>query len=557
MVRIGRLFRPVKLGKHEDGSISLMAALFLGIILAGAGYALDTGSLRLEKRTAQSAVDLAAIAAASNLDKADAAANGSIAANKISRVLSVVVTKGHYTGDVAVPSSVRFVPNAVPINAVQVRLRKTGKQFFSQLLSAEPMTMEVVGVAATSAEATFSLGSQLSDVTSNTVPNRALTGLLGGNVNLSINNFDALENAQVTVFDFLNGLASALNINTGTYGQLLNSSATVGDVLTAIANAATSNGDTAAAAAVTALKSQSQTSTLSISLNSLISLGDSAQLSIGQQSTGLAASFDALELINGAAKTANAGKQVAIDLNTVIPGLLSLKLDLALGQPPAQSPWVRVGQTEATLYQAASRIRLVAEVGGVGLLTNVRLRIPFYITLGQSRARLDDIACAGGDIQKSSVTIGTLAGAVDAWIGEVPNPAFGNLAVTPTVADATIANVLLLVKIIGKAHVEVGAPLEKPLSFSYDDIQQLRMKSVGTDLGVAIVESLVSSLQLTVTALGLNVVTVKTNVLTSILNVAPAIDGVLHTVLELLGLKIGAADVVVHGVRCDGGVLVN
>ena len=384
-----------------------------------------------------------------------------------------------------------------------------------------------------------------------------MSGLLGGNVALSINNFDALESAEVTAFDFLNGLASALNISTGTYGQLLNSSATVGDVLTGIANAATSNGDTQAAAAVALLKSQSQASTLSISLNSLISLGEAAQLSIGQASPALAASFDALELINGAAKTANAGKQVAIDLNTVVPGLLSLKLDLALGQPPEQSPWVRVGQSEATLYQAASRIRLVAEVGGVGLLNNVRLRIPFYITLGQSRARLDDIACAGGDIQNSSVTVGTLAGAVDAWIGEVGNPAFGNMSVTPTVADATIANVLLLVKITGKANVAVGAPLEKPLTFSYDDIEHLRTKSVGTDLGVAIVESLVGSLQLTVTALGLNVATVKTNVVTAVLNVAPAIDGVLHTVLESLGLKIGAADVTVHGVRCDGGVLVN
>ena len=141
MLQTRPLLRSVRFGNHEDGSITLMAALFLGIILAGAGLALDTGSLRLEKQTAQSAVDLAAIAAASNLDKAQAAANGSIAANKIARVSSIVVSKGHYTGSIAVPSSVRFVANAVPINAVQVRLRKTGKQYFSQLFSDGPMTM--------------------------------------------------------------------------------------------------------------------------------------------------------------------------------------------------------------------------------------------------------------------------------------------------------------------------------------------------------------------------------------------------------------------------------
>ena len=156
------------------------------------------------------------------------------------------------------------------------------------------------------------------------MPNRVLSGLLGGNVALSINDFDALEAAEFTAFEFLNGLASALHVTSGSYADVLNSAATVGDVLTAIATAATNNGDGTAASAVNLLKAQSNDQTLAIPLNNLISLGSAAQLAIGQSSPALEAAFNALELINGAAKTANAGKQVSVDLNGILPGLLSL-----------------------------------------------------------------------------------------------------------------------------------------------------------------------------------------------------------------------------------------
>ncbi len=469
--------------KGDEGSIAMMSALFLSMILAGAGFAFDAGSLRIEKQSAQTAADIAAIVAAANMDKAQIAAEKSIAANKIEGIVKVTVTKGRYTPDAVLAPAARFQPNAVPINAVQVKLKKTGKQYFSQMFTSNPMTINVAGVAATNAETTFSLGSTLVNVSNAAVPNRLLTGLLGGNVQLSVNDYQALEGADVSTYDFLNSLAAAMNVTSGTYQQLLDRAATVGDVLTAIATAASDNGDAAAAAAVNALKAQSNDQTLALALNNLIDLGTAANLNLGETSSALTASFNALELINGAAKTANAGRTVAIDLNSVVPGLISLKLDMVLGEPPPQTPWVRVGQSEATITQAASRIRLVAEVGGSGLLAGVKLKLPIYMTLGQSRARLDALACAGGDLNNSSVTIGTQAGAAEAWIGEVTNAAFSNMAATPTVADATIANVLLLVKITGKANVKLSNVHEMPLVFDYDDIQDQTAKSTTGGFG--------------------------------------------------------------------------
>lgn len=515
----------------DSGSITIMFALFMSLTLAAAGLAIDTGSLRLEKRAAQSAVDLAAIMAAANLDKPDTAARGSVDANHISEIVSIVVTTGRYTADPALAPEARFQANATPANAVQVRLKKKGKQYFSQLFSQTPTYIDVVGVAASSAEATFSLGSRLVGVHDG-LPNKLLGGLLGGNVSLSINDYNALANADIKMFDFMNALATETHVTAGTYTDVLNSSADVGDVLSAIATVASNNGNAQAAAAATLLKSQSQAGSLSIPLTKLVNLGTAGAVTLGQSSPGLNAAIAALDMINGAANVANGNKQVSIDLAATVPGLLSLKLDVAIGEPAQQSPWVKVGQTGATLNTAASRIRLVAQVGGSGLLAGLSLKLPILLNLAPSQARLSNIGCGGGDINNSSVTVATTAGLAEAWIGEVGNPAFGTLTATPTVADAAIANKTLLglsvIKITGNAHILIGSAHETPLTFDYDDIQQLKIKSTSsTDLGGTLVQSLLGGLQLTVSALGLNLV------------------------------HLGEADVVVHGVRCDGAVLVN
>ena len=557
--------RPLSVRKQfrvsDSGSIAIMSALFMSLLLAGAGLAVDAGSLHLEKRTAQSAVDLAAIIAAANLDKPETAARGSIAANHISEVVDIVVTTGRYTADPAVVPSARFQANATPFNAVEVKLKKKGKQYFSQLFSSNPMFINVVGVAASSAEATFSLGSRLLGVHDG-LPNKLLGGLLGGNVSLSINDYNALASADIKMFDFLNALATETHVTAGSYTDVLNSSADVGDVLSAIATVAGHNGDAQAAAAATLLKSHSNAGSLAIPLNKLVNLGTAGAVTLGQSSPGLNAAIAALDMINGAANVANGNKQVSIDLAGTVPGLLSLKLDVAIGEPAQQSPWVKVGQTGATLNSAASRIRLVAQVGGTGLLAGLSLKLPILINLAPSQARLSNIGCGGGDITNSSVTVATTAGLAETWIGEVGNPAFGDLSLTPVVADAAIANKTLLglsvLKITGKSHIAIGSTYETPLTFDYADIQQLKIKSTSsTDLGGSLVQSLLGGLQLTVSAVGLNLLTVKTDLLSSLSAVAPPIDDVLHTILTSLGVHLGEADVVVHGVRCDGAVLVN
>src|ERR671910_2335604 len=56
-----------------SGNVAIMGALLLPIGIAAAAFAVDEGSLYLERREAQSITDLAAITAAANIDRAETA----------------------------------------------------------------------------------------------------------------------------------------------------------------------------------------------------------------------------------------------------------------------------------------------------------------------------------------------------------------------------------------------------------------------------------------------------------------------------------------------------
>jgi uncharacterized membrane protein len=78
------------------------------------------------------------------------------------------------------------------------------------------------------------------------------------------------------------------------------------------------------------------------------------------------------------------------------------------------------------------------------------------------------------------------------------------------------------------------------------------------DLVQGVVASLVSQTQIkvSVAGLGLNLGGLTSAVGSLLTPVAPALDGVLDNVLNVLGLGLGEADAQVNGLRCQGAVLV-
>jgi uncharacterized membrane protein len=99
------------------------------------------------------------------------------------------------------------------------------------------------------------------------------------------------------------------------------------------------------------------------------------------------------------------------------------------------------------------------------------------------------------------------------------------------------------------------------VTFSYSDIAQQTKKTVGTtDFSSTLVRGLLRDTKLDVNVLGLGLglgQTALSSVVSTTLSAAtPAIDQVLSSVLQTLGVGLGQADVWMLGIRCDGAVLV-
>lgn len=539
----------------ESGNVAILTGVLLPCLVAVAAFAIDAGMLYVERREAQGAADLAAIAAAADMDRAEAAARATLNANAIGSITELTVIKGAYTPDPDLPAGQRFVPHRTPYNAVAVDVTKTGRTYFASFFGPRQKEIRVHALATSASQAAFSVGSRLLAVRDG-VPNALLGELTGGNIALSVMDYEALIGARVKLQDVIDALATELDVTAGTYDDVLVSDATIGDFLNALVRVSETDGNAAATAALETLASQ--TANLELPLHAMFDLNDLGALALGASNPGLGATFSVMELVQGALMLANGDSQIALDLGTAIPGLLSLKVDLAIGEPPQESGWVTVGATDAVARTAQTRLRLVAEVGGTGLLAGVRVKLPIYIDLAYAQARLAEVACENGDPSTATATIAATPGLVDAWIGEVGTASFRDFVVPASVTNANIVDTALI-KVRGRAHVNVGSMSEAELEFTRSDVDDAVIKRTATtDLVRSLVSHLLADLDLDVQVAGLNLGlpgTVRALVANLLAPVAAPLDAVVFSLLETLGISVGEADVRVHGIRCSGSVL--
>lgn len=538
----------------RDGSVAVIMALFLTISVSLCALAVDVGSLYLERRTAQGAADLAALAAANDLGRAEDAARATLAANGFGEVRSLAIVKGRYEGDAALAPSARFVAGQEPYNAVRLDVATGGRLHFAKSFMTEP-EISVSALGAADAQATFSIGSRLASLNGGLV-NVLLSSLLGGNVSLSAMDYNALVDAHVSLDGFLSALAAEVGLTAGTYSEVLSGEVGVGKVLRAVVNAATSGGEAQAAQATATLLSQ-VSATATVPLGTLVDLGPLANAEVGQPHAGLGAQVDVLSLLTAVATAANGRNQVAVNLGTSVPGLLSLKLDLAIGEPAQNSGWVAVGQPGATVRTAQTRLRLVAEVGGSGLLAGVRVRLPLYIDVASAEARLKSLTCGVAQAASRDALIEARPAVVKAWIGDVAPGGLSSFGSNIPVSNATLVQAPLI-SVSASAFAQMTNDAASELRFTQSDVDGHVVKTAKVrDYLSSLVSSLLQSanLNVNVLGLGLNVTAIKNLVLSLLTPVASALDPLLASLLDVLGVNLGEVDVQVNGIRCGGAVL--
>ncbi|MBZ9885508.1 pilus assembly protein TadG-related protein [Mesorhizobium sp. CA10] len=565
----------------RSANFAVMTALCTPVALALTAFAIDEGSLYNERRAAQSIVDLAAITAASNITNAQQAVLTALSDNGITSVAVqqqgatvsptankavVQVVPGRYTGVSTIAAGSRFEAGKLPYNAVQVTLKKQGTLYFAGSIMAPP-TLGTTAIASAQPQAAFSVGSRLASLNGG-ILNALLGGLLGGNISLSVMDYNSLVSADVDVLSFTDALATQLHLTGVSYNDVLASKATIGQIATAMANVP--GLDRTAKLALQTMAS-SATNTVRIPLSTLIDLGSVGDLGIGQKPAGLNVTASALSMLTAAAALANGTNQVAVNLGATIPGLASTTLAIAIGEPMQNSAWLAVGEAGAVVRTAQTRIKLNASVtlgnsnlgGGTSL---VAVHLPLNVEVAYAEAKLTDITCPTGP-SSIKVSIAAQPGVVSAHLANSNASGFADFTKPQSFSDADIADLKLLLvpllQVTGSSAFSVTNMTPTTLTYNATDIANKAIKTVSTkNLTQSLTTSLINNLSLSANALGLGLDvtallgTVKPAVTTLLNGVTAPVDDLLYNVLGALGVHVGEADVRVTGATCGRSVLV-
>jgi uncharacterized membrane protein len=542
------------------GNIAVLFAMGFAVSAMVGAVAVDAAALYHERRMIQNGVDLAALSAASDTSHAASIAQQALVEAGLLKGNSsngLTVAAGHYNPDPAVAAGQRFTPGLSPLNAVMVSFERPGQLHFARGWTQSP-TIGATAIATATPQVSFSIGSRLASLNGG-IANAVLNGLLGTNVALTAMDYNGLLNAQVDAFSFLDALAIRLGVTAGTYNDLLAMSADHGTLAAALADLLTGAERTSALTLASAAGHNGV-----VPLGKLFKLGAFGDLDIGTGAgEGLFATISALDLLSASAGLSNGTHQVTLALAAGVPGLVSLNVTLAIGEPPQGGSWYAIGPTGTVVRTAQLRLRLVATILGTGALVGAPIRLPLYVEMAHSEAIASAATCPAGNNASGTATILTRPGMLRVMIGEVTPASFGNFATSPSVGLAKLVEVkvlgLTVLQVLASSLVEIAQTNPIPLNFSASDIVAKTIKTAATTTPVnSLTTSLLGNMQLQVPVLGLGLnLTSLTGLLKAIISpVGPTLDLTINRLFEAVGLSIGEADVRVYGVRCSRPVLV-
>ncbi|KKB06937.1 hypothetical protein VE25_19960 [Devosia geojensis] len=550
----------------EGGNMAILFAGALALASVVAAFAVDAGSLYLERRMLQTAVDLAALEAARDPANARAVARevlvdaGVIGASVTVEQLAdpdnptrLEVETGQYAADSGIAPQDRFQAGATAINAVRVVATKPGRLYFANSWSPIP-EMSASATASVTPLVAFSIGSRLARLEGGLV-NGLLNTLLGTTVKLTAADYNGLVGAKVDAFAYLDALAFELGLTVGTYDDVLAVSATQNQLVKALARAL--SGTEAAAASLIAGVIGN---TGLIPVNKLLSLGDLGRIDIGSGGEDLYADIAALDILMATATLGGAGKQVGLNLSVDLGSIAAIKADLAIGEPPQFASWFAIGPTGAVARTAQVRLRLlVSLLGDAGLIKGSLVRVPLYVEVAHAEAIVGAASCPvnGG---MGSATILTRPGALRLMVGEVSDSSLRDFNTQPALRETRLVG-LLIADIYAKALIEVAQSSPIPLSFSSREIASETVKTATTRTIVgSLVGTLLSHLTIRIDVFG-GLISISLALVTQLLAalltpVTPVLDAIVNLLLDTLGLGLGEADVRVYGVTCGHPVLV-
>jgi uncharacterized membrane protein len=587
-----------RLVSTKSGNVAVMAGLLLPVGVILAAFAVDQGALYTDRRDLQALSDIAAITAAQNMDRATEAATLVVGDNRSGGIsiseagssydpvgqdtdrIDLIVEKGRYTPKSNIAVAQRFQAGVQPFNAARVSMRKGGDLYFGKSLMETPL-ISATSIAHVPSEAAFSIGSRLASLNGGVV-NDVLNKLLGTSLSLSVMDYEALANVNVSALDFISALATELDLEAGTYDDVLDSNASIGQIANAFASISGAN--QTAQLALEALGDKARN--IEIPLRQLIDLGSVGRLGIGEKPQGLTVDTNVMDMLQATAALANRHHQVEIGSGLDVPGLINVSAKLAIGEPPQNSPFYAVGESGTTVRTAQTRLKVTVRVLGgtmsgqqeqlLGLLTSLlpvvlniaTVELPIYVELAHAEARLASVSCPTGRPDSLNVSIAARPGVASVYVGHVPDSQFTNFTSSPIPDFANLTTISLgglnILAVTGRATLPIQNVSETTLTFNKVEVDAQTVKTVSTSTPLqSLTQGLLNNLEIRLSVLGTplglltpSVAAVKNAIVGLLVPVAPTVDQLLYTVLSTVGVHIGEADIRIHGATCGRSVLV-
>lgn len=538
--------------RAQSGGVSVLTALSSVALIGFAGLATDVGAVYLETRRLQGSADLAALSAMQNPARAEALAGATITANGWPRGTQVRVVRGAYASDRAVRPDQRFRPNAAGANAVRVQVTSSAPLFFGRLFIPEGrMRIVRTATAAQTRLASFQIGSRLLSLRGG-VANQLLTGLTGSSVNLSVMDYNALLSADVDLLSYVDALHTRLDLEGASYERTLAHDVELPDALSALADVVE---DGRAEDALRSIAQAAERANETIGLDEVIDLGPYGAQDHATRSSTTAIQVNAMDMATALLQIADGDRQVRLQLGADVPGLTSTNVWLAIGERPNNSPWLAVTDDDDVVIRTAqTRLYVESNVSVAGL---ANVRVPVLVELAAAQARLERIDC-GFDARQREVTLAVSPSLGSISMGEVDTSRLDNFRSELRPAPAQLVRTALA-RVEGEARIQVGGESWTDVRFTGAEIDRGVVKSVATrDAAQATISSLLGRTQLTVRVLGLglNTGTLTSLVRSALTAAAGPLDGLINGLSDLLGIRLGEADVRVNGVRCGGAALV-
>lgn len=527
--------------RDERGVVAVVMALvicFLFIPLAA--YAVDIGVQRVARRDVQAVADMVALDLARELDgrtysqlhgNLQHLADKSAARNAggVGEAPTVVPELGKVDEDDYDPTDpdAYFTPITSDAGGVPNAVRVQARGAVDFVLQSGGGGVNRTAVATAEASACFDVGSFALSLNSSNSP--LLDSLIGDALNLSAISYTGLANANVTLL----GLATELGV--GSVDGLLDlENLSLGDLYLASAEALQKAGGETADIALL-----NQLATANIGALPHIAFGDIFDLESGNDAA-LSGSVNLLDLVATSAFLANGTNALAVpNLSVGIPGITGVTASLKVIEGPKRgcrlNQEIRTSQIDLTLHVTVINLNI--------LLLAATTTVDITVNVAEAKAKLTNVIC--GNPEGIDVAVNSALASVALGLNvDLKLLGLSIAKVTAAVGTTTPA---------GSTTVQFRNP---PDSYSTP-------KSVGSN---AVIPTLALN-DLTITLFGVLPLGVSSSgLLSGVLNsivtpiVNPLIANVntllLNPLMELLGLKLGGADIyAVPPLTCANPVL--